>query len=196
MSVAARISDRRRKPVLANFRIVGVDENFLEELIDRSAEFTQRPHRAGEIFNVDCRDGVLLDGLDSRSERRFFFFGQELQIVGSGVGCLVLLFLDREDVRRTLDAGEQVRAVVGFQERIERFDAADDQRQIILATEREHGVDQVVTFSLVAKENFEAVGEEGEEVVLHDAAILKSFQCDVALSYGLTSLPHAASNGT
>ena len=83
---------------------------------------------------------------------------------GAGVGCLVLLLLDREDVRRALDAGQQVRAVVGLQESLQRLDALDDQRQIILAAEREHGVDQVVPRALLAQVDLQAVGEEGEEV--------------------------------
>ena len=51
------------------------------------------------------------------------FSFRRAQIVGARVGFLVLLFLDGEDVGGALDAREQVGAVVGFQERIERFDA-------------------------------------------------------------------------
>ncbi len=42
----------------------------------------------------------------------------------------------------------------------------DDQREVVLAAEREHGVDQVVARALVAEEDFETVGEEGEEVIV------------------------------
>ena len=82
----------------------------------------------------------------------------------------------REDVGGALDAGEQVGAVVGLQERVERFDALDDQRQVVLAAEREHRIDQVVPLALLAQEDFEAVGEEGEEVDICTIAI-----CNIVL---------------
>ena len=48
--------------------------------------------------------------------------------------------------------------------RAERLDAAHDHQEIVLAGQREHRVDQIVPRALVAQIDFEAVGEEGEEV--------------------------------
>ena len=75
---------------------------------------------------------------------------------------LPLLLFRRQNVRRALIAREQVRAVFGFQERVERFDARDDADEIVVA-ECEHGVDQIVALALLAELDFEAIGEEGEE---------------------------------
>ena len=46
----------------------------------------------------------------------------------------------------------------------ERFDAADHHQEIVLAAEREHGIDEIVTRALVAELDLQAVGEEGEKI--------------------------------
>ena len=46
----------------------------------------------------------------------------------------------------------------------ERLDPADDHEKIVLARQREHRVDEIVPRALVAQVDFQAVGEEGEEV--------------------------------
>ena len=46
----------------------------------------------------------------------------------------------------------------------ERLDAADDQQEIVLAFEREHGIDEIVPRALLAQLDLQAVGEEGEEI--------------------------------
>ena len=66
----------------------------------------------------------------------------------AGKAFAVLLLLDAQDVRGALDAGEQVLAVVGVEEFAERFDAADDHQEIVLAFEREHGIDEIVPGAL------------------------------------------------
>ena len=43
-----------------------------------------------------------------------------------------------------------------------RFHPLDDQREVVLAAEGEHRVDQVVPRALVAQVHLEPVGEEGE----------------------------------
>ena len=65
----------------------------------------------------------------------FLFLGllKQSAIGRAGVGGLVLLLLDAEDVGRALGAGEQILAVVGVEEFAERLDAADDQNEIVLA---------------------------------------------------------------
>src|SRR6185295_12309277 len=105
----------------------------------------------------------MLNLIDRRRERLFF-----RQLIQPGIRravkrALVLLLFDREDVTRPLGPCKQVLAVVGVKELSERLDAADDQEQIVLAAEREHGVNEIVTRALVAELDFQAVGEEGQE---------------------------------
>ena len=71
----------------------------------------------------------------------------------------------REDVAGALGAGEQVLAVVGVEEFAERLDAADDHQEIVLAFEREHGIDEIVPRALLAELDLQAVGEEGKEII-------------------------------
>ena len=68
-----------------------------------------------------------------------------------------------------LGAGQQVLAVVGVEEFPERLDAADDHQEIVLTFERKHRVDEIVPRALFAELDFQAVGEEGEEVDDHCA---------------------------
>ena len=88
----------------------------------------------------------------------------DLEIGRLVVGAPVLLLLDAQDVGRAAIAGEQVLAVLGVEEAAERLDAADDHEQVVLAFEREHGIDEIVPRTLVAEIDLQAVGEEGEEV--------------------------------
>ena len=60
--------------------------------------------------------------------------------------------------------GKSTIAVVSVEEFAECLDAADDEQQIVLAAEREHGIDEVVTRTLVAELNFQAVGEKNEKI--------------------------------
>ena len=69
-----------------------------------------------------------------------------------------------EDVHGALVAGEEVRAVVGGEEGLQRADAGDEEDEVVLAAELEGGVDDVVADALAAEVDLEAVGEEGEEV--------------------------------
>ena len=59
-----------------------------------------------------------------------------------------------------LVAGEQVLAVLGVEEFAERLDPADDEQEIVLAFEREHGIDEIVARALLAQLDLQAVGEE------------------------------------
>ena len=70
----------------------------------------------------------------------------------------------REDVGGALVAGEQVLAVLGVEEFAERLDAADDQDEIVLAVEREHGIDEIVPRALLAQLDFQAIGKEGKQI--------------------------------
>ena len=76
----------------------------------------------------------------------------------------VLLFLGAQDVGGAAIAGEQVLAVLGFEQFSERLDPADDHEKIVLPRQREHRVDQIVPRAFFAEVDFQAIGEEGEEV--------------------------------
>ena len=91
---------------------------------------------------------------------------EKLGVRRAGVFALVLLLLDAQDVGGALDAGEQVLAVVAVEEFAERLDAAHDQQQVVLAFEREHGIDQIVPRALLAQLDLQAVGEEGKKIRL------------------------------
>ena len=98
----------------------------------------------------------------SIAPREFLFLGLLVtrRVRRAGVGLAVLLLLDAQNVRRALGAGQQILAVVGVEELAQRLDAADDQQEIVLAFEREHGIDEVVTRALLAELDLEAVLEE------------------------------------
>ena len=70
-----------------------------------------------------------------------------------------------QDIRGALVAGEQVRAVLGPDERLQRADAGEQADEIVLAAEREHRVDQVVADPGFALLDLEAVGEEVENAL-------------------------------
>src|SRR5690606_24677242 len=57
---------------------------------------------------------------------------EQLDVVVAVVARLVLFFLDGEDIGRALDPREQVGAVVGLEEFVERLDALYDEREIVL----------------------------------------------------------------
>ena len=157
-TICARSFRRFSRSVL----VVGVDGDLVEEAIDGRAEFRHLAHGAGEIFAVEqLRDGLL--GGQQRVVQRFLLGLRQRGCVGCvAILALVLLLLDLEDVRRAAIAGEQVRAVVGFEECLQRFDAAHEADQIVFVAEREHGIDQIVANAFFPQRDFQAVGKEYE----------------------------------
>ena len=97
-----------------------------------------------------------------RSPGQRLFFRQiiKLRIRRTGIIAAVLLLLDTDDIGGALVAGEQALAVFALEEFSQSFDPADDEEKIVLAFEREHRVDEIVARALVAKLDFEAVGEK------------------------------------
>ena len=98
----------------------------------------------------------------------------------------------REDVAGALGAGEQVLAVVGVEKFAERLDAADHHQQIVLASEREHGIDEIVPRALLAELDFQAVGEEGQEI----KRIANFIDCLPAHRTQLSSRPKSLASST
>ena len=76
----------------------------------------------------------------------------------------VLLFLGAQNVGRAAISVQQVLAVFGFEQASERLDPADNHQKIVLPRQSEHRVDEVVPRALFAEVDFQAVGEESEEV--------------------------------
>ena len=99
------------------------------------------------------------------AKRLFFGLLVEFRIGRAGIFAAVLLLLDADDVGGALIAGEQVLAVLGVEEFPQRLDAADDEQKIVLAFQREHGVDEIVPRALLAELDFQAVGEETQQIV-------------------------------
>ena len=83
---------------------------------------------------------------------------------GESVGA-VLFLLGPQDVGGAAVADEQVLAVLAVEQFSQRLDPAHDHEQIVLARQGEHRVDEIVPRALFAQVDFQAVGEEGEEVV-------------------------------
>ena len=115
----------------------------------------KRAHRALEIFARQGRAGLGLRGIERRAQRLFLRQSEQGRIVSGGERALaVLLLLGLENVGGAAIAGEQVLAVLGVEEFAERLDAADDEEEVVLAGQREHGVDQVVPRAAVAQVDF------------------------------------------
>ncbi len=105
-----------------------------------------------------------LGGVEGGEEGAFGFGLGEAGVGVEGILDAVLPFLLGEDVHGALVAGEEVRAVVGGEEGLQRADAGDEEDEVVLAAELEGGVDDVVADAFGAEVDLEAVGEEGEEV--------------------------------
>ena len=90
-------------------------------------------HGGGEILAGDGGGSLRLGNADGAGQLLFLRRWQQARVGRAGVGGVVLLLLDAEDVGGALGAGQQVLAVVGVEEFAERLDAADDQHEIVLA---------------------------------------------------------------
>ncbi len=73
---------------------------------------------------------------------------------------MVLPILLAEDIGGALVAREQVRAVIGADEGLQRLHAGEQADEIVLAAKGEDSVDQVVADTGFALLDFEAVGEK------------------------------------
>ena len=108
---------------------------------------------------------LLLGGVDRLGKRPFLVLAIEGRIGLADILARVLLLLDADDVGRALVAGEQILAVLGVEEFAQRLDPADDEQEIVLAFQREYGIDEIVPRALLAQLHFEAVGEELKKVI-------------------------------
>ena len=146
--------------------IVGVDGDLEEEFVDRRTQPRQRAHRALEVFAGDALRRFRARAGERGGERLLFRQRERARVVRFGEGAFaVLLLLGAQDVGGAAIAGEQVLAVVA----VEQFARAPRRGARSSADRpgpaREHRVDQIVPRALVAQIDFQAVGEEGEEIV-------------------------------
>src|SRR5690606_24178665 len=125
--------------------------------IYRCSEFSERPHGAFEVLDIDGRLRVELHFCNCRREAALCRLYQKRALRLARIAPLILLFLDGEDVVGPLDANEQVRSILGLKKTRQRFDALHDQGEIILARQREDRIDEVMSPALLAQIDLEAI---------------------------------------
>ena len=121
-------------------------------------------HGGLEVLRGDGARGLGLGDIDRLRQRLFLGQRVQLRIGRAGIFAIVPFLLDADDVGRALVTREQVIAVLGVEEFSQRLDAADNEQKIVLTFESEHRIDQIVPRALLAELDFQAVGEEREEV--------------------------------
>ena len=122
----------------ADLWVVGVDDDIFKEGVDGRAQTRQRRHGPGKILGLD-RHRRLRSGIGQRGdERGFGGFGRG--VMNARRGPVFLL----ENISGAFVTGEQVHAVFGGDEGLERMDASEQADEIILAAERKHCVDEVM----------------------------------------------------
>ena len=139
---------------LVRLRII--DGNSFEKGVDGRAQAGQRGHGGGEILLRDSLGGAWRSFGEGGDERGFGGFRGWI----GGTGLPAGLGFGTQDVGGALVAGEEVGAVLCGDEGLQRVDAGEQADEIVLATEREDGVDQVVADAGLALLDFEAVDEE------------------------------------
>jgi hypothetical protein len=110
-----------------------VDRHLIEERVDRPAQRGERGHRGFEILGLDRRLGARLGGVERFLERRFGRLGFVDIAADIRVGAVEAFLL--EDVRGALVAGEEIGAVFGGDERLQRVDAGEQADEIALTTD-------------------------------------------------------------
>src|SRR6202158_5725369 len=80
----------------------------------------------------------------------------------------IFLLFYANNIRCSLVPSKKILPVVGIEKFSERLDPADDHQKIVLAFECEHGIDEIVTGTLIPEMHFQAIGEEGEQIKLAD----------------------------
>ena len=92
--------------------------------------------------------------------------GNALRIRRRHRHALAFPILLLEDVGGALVAREQIGPVVRADEGLQRLHARQQADEIVLAAEREHGVDEVMTHARLALLHLQAVGEEVQQIAL------------------------------
>ena len=128
------------------------------------AQLGHRRHGGGEILARHGGRGLGRRGVDRLDQFPLLGLPVEPVLGGALVFRIVALFLDAQDVGGALVAGQQVFPILGVEKFAQRLDPADDEEQVVLAFEGEHGIDEIVAGTLLAELDLEAIGEEGKKI--------------------------------
>ena len=93
---------------------------------------------------------------------KIIFIKQQIAEIDTRYGIIRMMRhrLQISRVRGAAIPGEEIGAIIRFQESLQGFDAAHQADEIVLVPEREHGVDQIVADALLAQRDFEPVSEK------------------------------------
>ena len=195
----------------AHVRIVCIDRHLVKERIDRRAQAGKRGHRSCEVFRLDGGGGLRLGSVERFDQRLFGGFGGVGQFGGVGLRHLRLddglhvrvvhlaqrVFLARagdfafdavpvfllEDIRRALVSCEQVLAVLGLHEGLERMDAGQVADNVVLALRQsENRVDKIMPNPGIALLHLEAIDKEVWHCAIEIGAIMLGKPCVVIVA--------------
>ena len=65
-------------------------------------------------------------------------------------------------LRGAAQGGQQVRPVLGREERTQGLDPGEQAHEIVLAAGREHGADQIMAYAGILQVHLQPVGEESQ----------------------------------
>ena len=101
------------EPVGPQFPILDIDRDLVEERVHMRAELRHGGHGGGEILL--CDGGICLGFGNGDGAGQFLFFGlcEQACVRRTGVGGVILLLLDAEDIRRAFRAGKKMFAGFG-----------------------------------------------------------------------------------
>ena len=101
------------------------------------AQAGERGHGGREVLGGEGGGERGLGGVEGGEEGLLGVGLGEAEVGVEGVFDAVLLLLLGQDVHGALVAGEEVRAVVGGEEGLQRADAGDEEDEVVLAAELE-----------------------------------------------------------
>jgi hypothetical protein len=163
---------QQRKPLPAQFIVFGVDHHLVEKPVDRGTQLGKRSHRLFKMFRLYGFANRIFRILQRNGQRSFFRLA--CNRVTHMIERSAIFLSDLQNIRRALVSGEQVLPLVGGDKPLQRLDPRKKPDEIILTAKREHGVDQVVADAGFTLLDFEAVGEEGNDVVCVSKELLQS----------------------
>src|SRR6266699_1560146 len=102
--------------------------------------------------------------LDGVPEMLFQRVTKKFEIWSARVASPVSFLLDANDIRRAPVARKKILPILCLKEVPECLHPADDQHEVVLAAQREHGIDQIVPRALPAQLNLQAIREERKKV--------------------------------
>ena len=157
---AARIWFSRWRRFSRSSGSFGVDRHPVEEGVDRLAQSGERSHGRAKILAPQRARDVLAHPRQPKEQFLLFLRLQPLLLGVARVGAAVALFLDAHDVAGAAQRRQQICPVLGREERAQGLDPGEQADEIVLASGREHGADQIVAHTGVLQMHLQPVGEE------------------------------------